>query len=552
VVSIISNFIGGLIGWFQHLFDVLVGHSIIPDLINAVIKWFSSLPGTVGSQVHNMVTNVLNLVGGLKDSILARAGSIRDGLLAPFQQAAGAIGNIMRAFGNNLRNPLNGGIHAFQDLANHFADAIDWVASKIGAGSPIKHIYLSMIPAFASGVAGFAGGPALVGEEGPEFAMLGGRKPALLGQQGPEIRRLPPGTSILPNEQTLALLNGKLRFPAFAGGIGDVLGAIGGKLGDVLNWISNTGSSIIGTALSAAGLHPGQGLPGVLGTLSSGGFNLLKTAAAKFIDRVKNTFFSAGSGVGGIGTAAGLLPGFPSVNQLALRDVNRENDCVPASVTAGASWLLHRLLDASAVKAAVYGSGYLGGQSADRYAGYMSHLGVKIGKQFGSQATLVHDIESGIATGHPVLGTIPSNWNANSGGGTHVVAFAGYDKNRGLITAMNPWRGFWQTESPAWWAPRLRYGSVYPMGRMANGGVIDEPSLGIGLVTGRRWTMGEHEAEMVIPTSALGRSGGGRAGYHGPQTVVVQNVLNGKVIGESVLDTATATLRQVGSNRMGR
>lgn len=629
VWALVSNLVGGIIGFFKNLFDTLVGHSIVPDLIKSIISWFLSLPGQiismlvtfvvntvakfttmgilvlaamvlmeqrvlatisqlvtnlltwlnnmtgggvqrvvslkdqviqhisamaggVGSNIASMVTNVLNKVGSMRDSIVSKAGSIKDGLLSPFQQAAGAIGNVVRAFANNMRNPLNGGIHGFQDLANDFADAIDWVASKIGAGSPLKHVYLPMIPAFASGVAGFAGGMALVGERGPEFAMMGGQQPALLGKRGPELRHLPPGTSILPNDQTIALLNGKLKFPAFGGGIGDVLGAIGGKLGDVLNWIGNSGSSIIGTALGAAGLHPGQGLPGVLGTLSSGGFNLLKTAAANFINKIKNTFLSAEAGVGGIGTAAGLLPGFPSINQLALRDVNRQNDCVPASVTAGASWLLHHLLDASSVKAAVYGAGYLGGESADRYMPYMARLGVKIGKQFGSQTSLVRDIESGIASGHPVLGTIPSNWNANSGGGTHCVVFAGYDRNRGLITAMNPWRGFWQTESPAWWAPRLRYGSVYPMGHMQNGGVIDEPSLGIGLVTGRRWTMGEREAEMVIPSSALGRAGGGRGGYHGPQTVVVQNVLNGKVIGESVLDTATATLRQVGSNRMGR
>jgi hypothetical protein len=41
-------------GFFKWLFDVLVGHSLIPDLINGVVDWFKSLPGMIISALSNL------------------------------------------------------------------------------------------------------------------------------------------------------------------------------------------------------------------------------------------------------------------------------------------------------------------------------------------------------------------------------------------------------------------------------------------------------------------------------------------------------------------
>jgi TP901 family phage tail tape measure protein len=40
VGGLIGGFVQGIINFFKHLYDVLVGHSIIPDLVNAVVDWF--------------------------------------------------------------------------------------------------------------------------------------------------------------------------------------------------------------------------------------------------------------------------------------------------------------------------------------------------------------------------------------------------------------------------------------------------------------------------------------------------------------------------------
>jgi len=59
--ALIGGFIDGIIAFFQTLFDVLVGNSIIPDLINAIIEWFITLAVTVIEKVSTFLITILTL-----------------------------------------------------------------------------------------------------------------------------------------------------------------------------------------------------------------------------------------------------------------------------------------------------------------------------------------------------------------------------------------------------------------------------------------------------------------------------------------------------------
>ena len=49
-----------IISWFKNLFDVLVGHSIVPDLVKAIIAWFGKLPSKLKELVDKAVKAVIN------------------------------------------------------------------------------------------------------------------------------------------------------------------------------------------------------------------------------------------------------------------------------------------------------------------------------------------------------------------------------------------------------------------------------------------------------------------------------------------------------------
>lgn len=59
VVGFVWGWVKGIIGFFTTLWDVLVGHSIVPDMIKAIIKWFLELPGKILGMVWNFIKAVI-------------------------------------------------------------------------------------------------------------------------------------------------------------------------------------------------------------------------------------------------------------------------------------------------------------------------------------------------------------------------------------------------------------------------------------------------------------------------------------------------------------
>lgn len=55
----IYDLVMGIIDWFRYLWDELVGHSIIPDTINAIVEWFTSLPEKLYTFLEGFVKDVI-------------------------------------------------------------------------------------------------------------------------------------------------------------------------------------------------------------------------------------------------------------------------------------------------------------------------------------------------------------------------------------------------------------------------------------------------------------------------------------------------------------
>lgn len=74
----------------------------------------------------------------------------------------------------------------------------------------------TLAPLYADGTNYHPGGPAIVGEEGPELAKLGNRWAMLdFG-----LWNLPRGTQVIPHDESMKILNAIKRIPAYADGIG--------------------------------------------------------------------------------------------------------------------------------------------------------------------------------------------------------------------------------------------------------------------------------------------------------------------------------------------
>jgi phage-related protein len=91
LVADVAPYIERIIGIFQHLYDTLVGHSIIPDLINGMTKWFrdgvqwisdivgwfGKLPAIIGAWLGQVLDWVQNKWNEIKNAIASKIDDIR-------------------------------------------------------------------------------------------------------------------------------------------------------------------------------------------------------------------------------------------------------------------------------------------------------------------------------------------------------------------------------------------------------------------------------------------------------------------------------------------
>lgn len=93
VGGIVLGFIHALIAYFQNLASVVVGHSIIPDMVNSIISWLMQLPGRAGAAISAMASTVLGQLSGLASSAAAAGANIVQGIANGIMAGIGAVGS---------------------------------------------------------------------------------------------------------------------------------------------------------------------------------------------------------------------------------------------------------------------------------------------------------------------------------------------------------------------------------------------------------------------------------------------------------------------------
>jgi SLT domain-containing protein/phage-related protein len=186
IIGVVRGFIDGVIGFFEHLFDVLVGHSIVPDLMDKIIDLFMWLPRKVIAFVQDLVDGVIKLWDFLSNKwdeclqgwkvILETVSKVIHDIWEKFwnkiketgQSIWETITSAFTGFSDGVKSVLEGVVHKAQEIWDGikgiFARPInavigfwnDTIADKIGLGDK----KIPVIPGYADGgpVAGAGGG----------------------------------------------------------------------------------------------------------------------------------------------------------------------------------------------------------------------------------------------------------------------------------------------------------------------------------------------------------------------------------------------------------
>jgi TP901 family phage tail tape measure protein len=173
VWNVVYGFVKGVIDFFMWLWDELVGHSIVPDTINAIFDWFTQLPGRILDLVIQFVTWVIEWFISLPGRIMEGLGNLGEllggwvssawhwvteqlpGYLAPFNDFMGGIpgkilgvlgdgGTVLVDFGKNIiQGLLNGAGSLLSKIGEFFLDKLPgWIREPfkkaMGIESPSK------------------------------------------------------------------------------------------------------------------------------------------------------------------------------------------------------------------------------------------------------------------------------------------------------------------------------------------------------------------------------------------------------------------------------
>ncbi len=166
LIGLVTNIVDGIVSAFQWLYRVLVGNSIIPDLINAVLWWWRFLASTVIAIVRAIwntvvsiwtwiATGVVNLATRIRDgvvngfvtlrdrvvgaatSVRDRAMSIftslRDGATTLFNRLRDAVGSAFSSMIDKVKSPLR---TLFSWMNRNMVKPLNKVTSKFGVSIP--------------------------------------------------------------------------------------------------------------------------------------------------------------------------------------------------------------------------------------------------------------------------------------------------------------------------------------------------------------------------------------------------------------------------------
>src|SRR5205807_1253154 len=80
ITGLFTGFWDTLVQGAQGMSDALVGHSIIPDMINSIISWFTQLPGRAMGAIQGLAGQIGGFFSGLASQAVGWGQSLIQGV----------------------------------------------------------------------------------------------------------------------------------------------------------------------------------------------------------------------------------------------------------------------------------------------------------------------------------------------------------------------------------------------------------------------------------------------------------------------------------------
>ena len=100
IKSIVSGAISAIVGFFVGMYNTIVGHSIVPDMINGIVSWIAQLPGRAMGAIQGLLGSIGSFFSGLASQALQWGSNIVNNIAQGITNAIGAVGNAITSVTN--------------------------------------------------------------------------------------------------------------------------------------------------------------------------------------------------------------------------------------------------------------------------------------------------------------------------------------------------------------------------------------------------------------------------------------------------------------------
>lgn len=182
IVYIWSVVSAATVAAWQFIYNVAIKPII--DAVVAAMNWVAGVAQSVWNAVSGAARGAWNVIVSVWQGAIGWFQNIWDHLTGGARGAASGVGGFFSGIWDNIKNVFKSGLNFVIDILNHMVNAYNKTVGKI-PGAP----HIANLDRFARGTENFAGGGAIVGEEGSELALF------------------PSGTKVVPHNLTASLVD---------------------------------------------------------------------------------------------------------------------------------------------------------------------------------------------------------------------------------------------------------------------------------------------------------------------------------------------------------
>ena len=139
IINLVVGFVEGVINFFKGLYNVLVGGSIIPDLVNMILEWFDVMVKRGKAFVWNMVRDIVQKFMNLYISVREKINTLVTIVSTGFNLMKNKVFEILNTVKQTVTNKVNDIVSTISGIKDKITNALSGVKSAIT--EPFKNAF---------------------------------------------------------------------------------------------------------------------------------------------------------------------------------------------------------------------------------------------------------------------------------------------------------------------------------------------------------------------------------------------------------------------------